>query len=72
MDKIMLSTIEDCEDLLVGSTWLTGGGGGSFKEALAAIYDKYRSPRTPYSFIGSSKDGQRIAKAVADQTGGGW
>ena len=35
MDKIMLSTIEDCEDLLVGSTWLTGGGGGSFKEALA-------------------------------------
>jgi hypothetical protein len=44
----------------------------NFKEALAAIYDKYRCPRTPYSFIGSSKDGQRIAKAVADETGGGW
>ncbi len=42
------------------------------RKALEAIYDKYRSPRTPYSYMGSSKDGERIAKAVADETGGGW
>jgi len=40
--------------------------------ALRAIYEKYRSPRTPYSFWGSSEDGERIAKRIADETGGGW
>jgi len=43
-----------------------------FRKALVAIYEKYRSPRTPYSFWGSSQDGERIAKAIADETGGGW
>ncbi len=43
-----------------------------FRKAVAAIYYKYRSPRTPYSFIGSSREGERIAKAIADETGGGW
>ena len=43
-----------------------------FRKALVAIYKKYRSPRTPYSFWGSSQDGERIAKAIADETGGGW
>jgi hypothetical protein len=44
----------------------------SFRKAIAALYEKYRSPRTPYSFWGSSPDGERIAKAIADETGGGW
>lgn len=43
-----------------------------FRKAVVAIYEKYRSPRTPYSFWGSSRDGERIAKAIADETGGGW
>lgn len=41
-----------------------------FREALAAIYGEYRSPRTPYSFSGSTADAERIAKAVADCSGG--
>jgi hypothetical protein len=43
-----------------------------FREALSVIYEMYRSPRTPYSFSGSSPEGERIAKALADETGGGW
>jgi hypothetical protein len=43
-----------------------------FRKAIQAIYEKYRSPRTPYSFWGSSRDGERIAKRIADETGGGW
>lgn len=43
-----------------------------FRKAIVAIYEKYRSPRTPYSFWGSSRNGERIAKAIADETGGGW
>ena len=43
-----------------------------FRKAIVAIYEKYRSPRAPYSFWGSSRDGERIAKVIADQTGGGW
>jgi len=44
----------------------------AFKEAIAAIYERYRSPRTVYGFWGSSKDGERIAKEIAEETGGGW
>ena len=53
---------------------ITVGSGDEerFRKAIVAIYEKYRSPRTPYSFWGSSKDGVRIAKAIADETGGGW
>jgi hypothetical protein len=43
-----------------------------FQEAIRAIYEKYRSPRTPYSFWGSSEEGAQLAKAIADETGGGW
>ncbi len=43
-----------------------------FRETIRAIYEKYRSPRTPYSLWGSSRDGERIAKSMADETGGGW
>lgn len=43
-----------------------------FRKAIVAIYEKYRSPRTPYSFWGSSRDGERIARVLADETGGGW
>jgi hypothetical protein len=44
----------------------------AFREALAAVYARYRSPRTPYAFWGSSSDGARLAREVAEQTGGGW
>jgi hypothetical protein len=43
-----------------------------FRDVLAVLYEKYRSPRTPYGFWGSSTHGERIAKALADETGGGW
>ena len=43
-----------------------------FRKTVAAIYSKYRSPRTPYGFWGSSPDGERAAKAMADEMGGGW
>ena len=43
-----------------------------FRKAILAVYGKYRSPRTPYSFWGSSREGEQIAKAIADDTGGGW
>ena len=43
-----------------------------FRRAVQAVYEKYRSPRTPFSFWGSSPDGERVAKAVAEETGGGW
>ena len=43
-----------------------------FRKALMALYEKYRSPRTPYGLWGSSPDGERIAKAVMEETGGGW
>jgi hypothetical protein len=42
------------------------------RQAIEAIYEKYRSPRTPYSFWGSTRQGERIAKQVAEETGGGW
>ena len=45
---------------------------GKFRKAIVAIYEKYRSPRTPYSFWGSNQQGSRIARALADETGGGW
>ncbi len=43
-----------------------------FRDVILALYEKYRSPRTPYGFWGSSPRGERIAKALADETGGGW
>jgi DUF917 family protein len=47
METIKLSTIEDCEDLLFGATWLSGGGGGGVQEALSdlkAILDEGLAP----------------------------
>ncbi len=43
-----------------------------FRQALRAIYERYRSPRTPYSLWGSSPDGQRVAREALQETGGGW
>jgi hypothetical protein len=43
-----------------------------FAKAISAVYDKYRSPRTPYGFWGSSPGAGRIAREIADRTGGGW
>lgn len=43
-----------------------------FRKAMIALCDKYRSPRTPYGLWGSSTDGERIAKALIEETGGGW
>jgi len=38
---------------------------------IIALYRKYRSPRTVYSFLGSNEAGQRIAKKLMN-TFGGW
>lgn len=43
-----------------------------FRRAIVAVYEKYRSPRTPYGFWGSTRGGARVAKEVAEETGGGW
>jgi hypothetical protein len=68
-EETLDKTIEDItQDVITLATDNEEG----LRKALEAIYDKYRSPRTPYSYMGSSKDGERIAKAVADETGGGW
>ena len=44
----------------------------NFRKAIIAIYDRYRSPRTPYGFWGGSHEGTRIARAVANEIDGGW
>lgn len=44
----------------------------AFRNTLAAVYARYRSPRTPYGFWGSSSEGVRLAKEMAERTGGGW
>jgi hypothetical protein len=44
----------------------------AFRSALAAIYETYRSPRTPYGFWGSTEEGKGIARELANRTGGGW
>ena len=43
-----------------------------FRRAIITVYEKYRSPRTPYGFWGSTGEGERVAKEVAEETGGGW
>jgi hypothetical protein len=44
----------------------------NFLSALKVLYDRYRSPRTPYGMWGSTSEGRRMAKRLADETGGGW
>ena len=51
---------------------VASGDEAPFREAILAIYERYRSPRTVYGFWGSSKDGERVAKELAEETGGGW
>ena len=43
-----------------------------FRQAIVTVYEKYRSPRTPYGFWGSTQEAKRVAKEVAEETGGGW
>ncbi len=45
---------------------------GQFRKAIAAVYEKYRSPRTTYGFWGSGPAARRIARQLVDETGGGW
>lgn len=42
------------------------------RKAISTLYGRYRSPRTPYGFWGSEPEGKRIAREIADRTGGGW
>ena len=51
---------------------LTSDNEDSLRKALIAIYERYRSPRTPFGFWGSSPEGQRIARKVLEESGGGW
>ena len=68
-DETLEKAIEEItQDVITVSSEDEGG----FRKAVTAIYEQYRSPRTPYSFWGSSRDGERIAKAIADETSGGW
>jgi hypothetical protein len=60
------------EELTQDVITIESGDEASFRQAIFAVYERYRSPRTPYSFWGSSQDGERVAKAIAEETGGGW
>jgi hypothetical protein len=51
---------------------VAGDDEGGFRKTIVAVYDRYRSPRATYSFWGSSPEGERIAKELAEETGGGW
>lgn len=68
-EETLDKTIEEItQDIIT----IESGDETKFRRAILAVYEKYRSPRTPYSFWGSSQDGERVAKAVAEETGGGW
>jgi hypothetical protein len=60
------------EELTQDVITIESGEEERFRQAIVAVYEKYRSPRTPYGFWGSSPEGERVAKAVAEETGGGW
>ena len=60
------------EDITQDIITLSSDDEDRFRKAITAIYDKYRSPRTPYGFWGSSPEGERIAKTIANETDGGW
>ena len=60
------------EEMTQGVITIESDDEGKFRQAILAVYEKYRSPRTPYSLWGSSQEGERVAKAVAEETGGGW
>lgn len=49
---------------------ITADNEDSLRNCLIAVYKKYRSPRTVYSFVGSSKEGSRIARSLIDKYGG--
>ncbi len=40
------------------------------RNCIIALYKKYRSPRTLYSFVGSSEKGAKIAKELIEEHGG--
>jgi hypothetical protein len=68
-EETLDKTIEEiCQDVIT----IEADDETRLRRALGAVYEKYRSPRTPYSFWGSSPEAERIARAVADETGGGW
>ncbi len=68
-EETLDKTIEEiCQDVIT----IEADDETRLRRALTAVYEKYRSPRTPYSFWGSNPEGERIAKALADETGGGW
>ena len=63
---------ETIEEMTQDVITIESGDEAKFRKAIEAVYEKYRSPRTPFSFWGSSQEGQRVARAVAEATGGGW
>ena len=63
---------KNIEDMTQDIITLTSDSEDNLRKALIAIYDRYRSPRTPFAFWGSSPEGQRVAKKVVEETGGGW
>jgi len=63
---------KNIEDMTQDVITLKADSEDRLRKALVAIYDRYRSPRTPFGFWGSSSEGRHIAKQVAEETGGGW
>ena len=63
---------ETIEEMTQDVITVVGDDEAKFRRAIVAVYEKYRSPRTPYGLWGSSPEGERVAKAVAEETGGGW
>ncbi len=52
------------EDISQETIIVSSDNQDSLSNCILSLYRKYRSPRTPYSLIGSNEAGQKIAKRL--------
>ena len=67
MERTLDSHIEDISQEVIT---LSADQEDNFSDCIIALYKKYRCPRTPYSLLGSSEAGQKIAKKLMNVHGG--
>ncbi|MBU2547592.1 MAG: hypothetical protein KKB20_04190 [Proteobacteria bacterium] len=60
------------EDITQDVITVVAGDEAALRGVLAEVYDRYRSPRTPYGFWGSTEEGRDVARDLIEETGGGW
>lgn len=49
---------------------ITAESEDALESCIVELYKKYRSPRTVYSFVGSSENGTRVARRLIEECGG--